>query len=154
MAFNPGVDTSDLDWLGIVLAVLASIVIGFIWYSPKMPTGRIWMKGIGMSMDHKPDQKAMMKGMVLMIVGAFLTMMVFMHVVLAFTESTWIETGDELTMGMAAQGAFWTWLGFFLPMSMSGVAWESRPWSHGIVVATYYLVNLMVAAMIFTWRLA
>ena len=153
MAFESGIQWSDIDWIGIVLAVVASMIIGFVWYSPKTPTGRIWMKSIGMAMDHKPAKNEMMRGMIVMIVGAFLTMMVFMHVVLAFTEATWIEAGETLTYGMAAEGAFWTWLGFFLPLSMGGVAWENRPWSHGIGNAAYYLVNLLVAAMIFAWRL-
>ncbi len=142
-----------MDWIAIGVAVLASIILGFLWYSPKLPTGRAWMKGTGIPMDAKLDAKQMAVSMVLMVVGTFLTMYVLMHVMLAFTEGTWIEGGATLTYGMAAQGAFFTWLGFYAPAQVGVVAWEGKPWSLFLVNTLYSFVNLLIAGMVFAWRL-
>ncbi|MDZ4752043.1 MAG: DUF1761 domain-containing protein [Flavobacteriales bacterium] len=43
-----------MNWLAIIVAVLASAVIGFIWYNPKV-FGNAWMKSIGITMDDAKD---------------------------------------------------------------------------------------------------
>lgn len=153
MAFESGVQASDLDWIGIIVAMVAAMALGFLWYSPKTPTGRIWMKALGIPMDMKPEAKKMALSMVIMVIGTFLTMYVLMHVMLAFTEGTWIEGGDALTYGMAAMGAFFTWLGFYAPVQVGVVAWEGKSWGLFFVNTLYSLVNLMIAGMVFAWRL-
>ena len=38
----------NINWLALVVAALSILVIGFIWYHPKV-FGTIWMKEIGMT---------------------------------------------------------------------------------------------------------
>jgi hypothetical protein len=60
-----------LNYWAILTAMAASIVLGFLWCGPIL--GKAWMKETGMSPDHKPDPKVMRRGMILMLIGSFLT---------------------------------------------------------------------------------
>lgn len=38
----------NFNWIAILLAALSALVIGFIWYNPRV-FGAVWMKEIGMT---------------------------------------------------------------------------------------------------------
>jgi hypothetical protein len=54
-------------------------------------------------------------------------------------------------LGHAVPAAFFTWLGFVLPVLLRGVAWEKRSWALLGIDAGYQLVALFVAAVIIAW---
>ena len=149
------INFGDLNWLGLFLAVVANLVIGFVWYLPSMPTGKAWMAALGMSADTKPTQAQMMRGLVLMLIGAFLLMFVFAHTNMVYEDAfrntaTGGTAGYELTAMDGLVGAFFVWLGFFVPVQLNAVAWEGKPWSLFFVNAGYYLVTLLVAGALIT----
>lgn len=146
-----GVEFSDLNWIALLAAMVASVVLGFLWYSPKLPTGRIWMRDMKLPLDHKPTPKQMATGMTLMVIGTFLLMFVLMHVFVAFRDAYRLdgERLDGIDLMDGFQGAFFTWLGFFVPVGFSSVAWEGRPWSLFFVNTSYHFVNLLVAGLVF-----
>lgn len=140
----------DLNWLGLSLAVVANMVVGFVWYLPSVPTGKAWMKALGMNADTKPTPAQLGRGLVLMVIGAFLLMFVFAHTNMVYEDAyrnagTGGTPGYELTLLDGLVGGFFTWLGFFVPVQLTGVAWEGRPWSLFLVNAGYYLVTLLLA---------
>lgn len=146
----PGVEFADLNWMAIAAAVVANIIVGFLWYSPKLPTGRIWMRHAGVPADHKPTGGQIVKGLVLMVVGAFFMMFVLSHDFIAYRDAYRLDSGAtyELTMADGLMGAFFTWLGFFVPVLWAGVAWENKSWSLFFVNALYYLVVLLIAGVL------
>jgi hypothetical protein len=153
-----GVEFGDLNWLAIAIAVVVNMILGFLWYSPKMPTGKIWMRDMKIPADAKPTPGQMAKGLILMIVGSFLVMFVFAHTVVAYNDSYRLDcTGEgepagcdgpgewDLTIMDGLMGGFFTWIGFFVPLLWSAQAWEGKPWSLFFVNAAYYLVTLLIA---------
>lgn len=149
------VNFGGLNWLGLALAVVANMLIGFLWYASFTPTGKAWMKAVGMAADTQPPPGVMAKGLVLSAIGAFLLMFVFAHTNMVYEDAfrnvaTGGSAGYELTVMDGLVGAFFTWLGFFVPVQLSGVAWEGRPWSLFFVNAGYYLVTLMLAGILIT----
>jgi Protein of unknown function (DUF1761) len=46
--------------------------------------------------------------------------------------------------------AFYTWLGFFVPVLLSGVAWEKKSWKLFSINAAYHLLALFLVASILT----
>src|SRR5690242_19114017 len=119
---------SGLNWLGLALAVVANIVIGFVWYAKCMPTGRIWMKAMNVPADMKPTGGQMAKGLILMVIGSFLIMFVFAHNYWVYQDAyrnvaTGGMAGYKLTLMDGLMGGFFTWLGFFVPQQLSGVSW-------------------------------
>jgi len=150
-----GVEFSDLDWLAIVLAIVANMALGFLWYSPKFPTGKLWMQEKKIPADMKPTAAEMGRAMTLMVVGSFLMFFVLMHVFVAFRDAMTLDDASitDISYADGAQGALFTWLGFFVPVLWTGIAWEKESWRLFFVNAGYYLVTLLVAGMIFAWRL-
>jgi len=44
----------DLNWLAIGLGVLAMMILGFVWYAPWFPTGKVWARNMGMDPNNMP----------------------------------------------------------------------------------------------------
>ena len=146
----PGVELTDVNWIAVVIAMVVNIVLGFLWYSPKLPTGKIWMRGVGLSEDHKPTPKQLGVAMTLMVLGSFFMMFVFHHTNLAYRDAYRLdEAAYSLTILDGVMGAVFTWLGFYVPVLWGSVAWENKPWSLFFVNAGYYLVTLLIAGVIY-----
>ena len=45
---------SNISWLAVILSVVLCMGLGFVWYNPQWPTGKIWAQGAGVS-DAAPD---------------------------------------------------------------------------------------------------
>lgn len=144
-----GVEFGDLNWLGMGLAVVANIVIGSLWYSPKSPTGRIWMRDTGHDMSHKPTGGEMAKAMGLMLIGVLLTMFVLAHTFIAYRDAYRLDDPTyELGIADGLIGGFFVWLGFNLPIQLNSVAFDRKPWSLFTVNSLYYLVAFLVAGLL------
>ena len=46
-------------------------------------------------------------------------------------------------------GAFFMWIGFYVPLYFGSVGWENKSWSLFFVNTGYYLVTLQVVGAIF-----
>lgn len=145
----------DLNWLAIGLSVLAMMVLGFVWYAPWFPTGKVWMRWMGMDPKNapKPPGGKMAVSMILMVLGSFLMMFVFAHTNMVYedafrNEDTGGEAGFDLRLMDTLTGAAFTWLGFIVPLGLNGVAFENKPWSVFFVNVGYYLVGLLVAGVL------
>lgn len=143
MAFAP-----NINWLAVVVSAIAYFVIGWLWFGPLF--GKWWAKEMKMDMPAKPSMADMAKPMAMSIIGYLLVVIVFAHVLEAFTERAWMEGGAERTIAMALEGAGWTWLGFFLPKELDGVAWQKRSWGVAAINGAYHLVALGIVAVILT----
>jgi len=140
-----------LNFLAILAGVVASIVIGFLWYGPLC--GKAWMKEMNVPPDHKPEPGVMRKSMIIMVVGSILTTYVLAWTVQGWRPSVWHagQDGPSLTYGFFA--AFFTWLGFYLPQHLGQVAWERKSWKLFSINAAHSFVSLQVVAMILAvWR--
>ena len=60
----------NINWLALVVASLSTLVVGFVWYHPKV-FGTIWMKEIGMT-EEKAKNSNMALTFGLSVVLAFL----------------------------------------------------------------------------------
>lgn len=140
-----------LNWLAIGAAVIANIVIGFLWYGPLF--GKAWMREMNLSPEHKPDPAVLKRAMAIMIVSAFLTAYVLAHTVAVWRPSTWNAGTDAANVIYGLSSAFFTWIGFFVPVLLAGVAWENKSWKLFGINAGYHFAALLAAAMILAhWR--
>jgi hypothetical protein len=146
----PGVEFSDLNWIAIVIAMLISIVVGFLWYAPFTPTGKIWMKGMNFPPNFKPERNKAIVGYVLMVITSFFLFFVFQHTNIAYRDAYRLdEAGYSLTLMDGVIGAVMTWLGFIVPVQISQATWEGKRWSFFWVNSTYYLVILLAAGILY-----
>ena len=145
----------DLNWLAIGLSVVAMMVLGFIWYAKWFPTGKIWMRNMGMDPATVPPPPAgkMAVSLLLMVLGSFFMMFVFAHTNMVYEDSfrnaaTGGDAEFDLRMVDTLTGAVFTWLGFIVPLNLNGVAFENKKWSMFFVNAGFYLVGLLVAGVL------
>ncbi len=137
----------EINYVAILIAVVANFILGFIWYTPLF--GKVWGKEMGFDMTQKPPASVMVKGMVIMIIGNFLMAFVFAHNIAAWNPVTWgLPASTESPASMALMAAFFTWLGFFLPLDLNTVAWEMKSWKLFFINTSYHLLSLIIVAFI------
>ena len=136
-------DFSSINWLAVAACVVASMIIGSIWFSPKtfFPA---WWKAIGKSDGDDPSGST---------IGMGLTwgLIVFSSFVQAVFISLLVNTMGSLTGGTSlASGAlagFMLWLGFVAPSSLTNKLFADRlkAW---VLEAGNHLVTFVVMGAI------
>jgi hypothetical protein len=135
-----------LNYLSILVAVAANFIVGFIWYTPLF--GKRWGRELGLDMTQQPKSPEMIRGMAFMVIGSFFLAWVFAHNIAAWTFVPAMKNNSLFANAMMA--AVFTWLGFFLPVDLSRVAWERNSWTLFLINAGYHLISLIVMALILT----
>ena len=131
---------------GVVLATLAHFFFGFLWYTPLF--GKAWAKEMGFSMDEKPPASQMVKGLVLNLIGCLLMAWVFSHNLDAW-DYVMKGTGFDASVShQALMGAFFTWLGFYVPTDINLLAWEGKSFKLFAINTVYHLLGLIIAGQI------
>ncbi len=134
----------QINWLAILIATVATFILGFIWYTPLF--GKAWGKELGMDMTQKPDPKVMMKGMAFNVIGNFLLAYVLSHNIAAWQYVPGMtEMGKESNIFTTA---IFTWLGFYVPYHLGAIVWESRSWKLFFINTGYALASLLLVASI------
>jgi len=103
---------------------------------------------MGMSMDQKPAAGVMIKGMIIMVIGCYLTAMVLAHNAAAWSMVPGMSLSDISAVKFGFMGGFFTWLGFYVPQHLSGVAWENKSWKLFAINVAYAFVALQVVSQI------
>jgi hypothetical protein len=136
----------QINYVAILVAVVANFFLGFLWYTPLF--GKAWAKEQGFDTSVKPASGEIAKGMIIMVIGNFFLAYVFAHNIAA-----WSFVPDMDKSPVAANimmSAVFTWLGFYVPVDMSAVAWERKSWKLFFINTGYHLAMLIVAATILT----
>ncbi|WKZ41938.1 MAG: DUF1761 domain-containing protein [Anaerolineales bacterium] len=118
-------DLNSINWLAVVLCVVASLIIGSTWFSPKVffPA---WMKAIektGMS-DSNDRNMAPVIRIFGLTIFASLVQAVFMGLI--------VNLMGGVTLASGALTGFLLWLGFVAPSSLTNKLFADR------VKAWYY----------------
>ncbi|WP_317896918.1 DUF1761 domain-containing protein [Aurantibacillus circumpalustris] len=136
-----------INYIAILIAVVANFVLGFLWYTPLF--GKTWGKEMGFNMEEKPDPSIMIKGMVFMVIGNFLMAYVFAHNMAVWNPVTWgLEPSTASPSAVATMAAIFTWLGFYFPNDLGSTVWEKKSWKLFWINTGYHFFCLFVAAMI------
>jgi len=127
--------TTDVSWIGVILATVASVIIGGFWYAPKL-FGSIWANAHNFDKDSLKPSPLNYGGAVLV---AFVTTLI-LAMFIKYLPVTSIYDG--------AQVGFFAWLGFIATSQFSGVVWAKKPWLAYAIDVTCELVILVVAGAI------
>lgn len=134
----------DVNYAAIIASAFAALVIGALWYGPLF--GKPWMTMMGFTPE---SVKSMKMGPMTAMVGGFVAFLLTAFVLahhLVFAGAYLGTEGYEL----ALMSGFWIWLGFYVPVTAGVVLWEGKPWKLFVLNAAYYLVTILVAAIILT----
>jgi hypothetical protein len=133
----------DINYFSLVLAGVASMIVGFIWYSP-MLFGNSWMKLSGYTADSlKKAQKEMGKWYGISFVLSLISAYVLSHIMI-LSENFFGYS--QLSTGLTT--AFWMWLGFVMPVQLTDQIFGSKKWKLFIINTGYQLTALLLMAVI------
>lgn len=136
---------AEVNYYAIILAGILSMVFGFLWYSPLL-FGRQWMKLSGYTSDSlKKAQKEMGKLYGISFVLSLVTAYVLSHVI---TLSENYYGYSSLSTGLIT--AFWMWLGFMMPVQLTGEIFGAKNWKLFGLNTGYQLFSLMLTAVVLT----
>lgn len=137
----------QISLAAVLIATVVHFFFGFIWYTYLF--GRLWAREMGFNPDEQPDTKTMLRGMSLMVLGNFLMAWVLAYNIAAWNPQTWGLGPPEFpTFAQAGMAAFFTWLGFIVPLLLIRVAWEKKTWTLFGIDGSYHLLSLLIVANI------
>lgn len=135
----------SINYLAVVLAVIANFVLGWLWYTPLF--GKAWAKEMKLDTSEKPKVGVMLRGMLMMVIGNFLMAYVLAHDVFAWNHVPGME---DMKTGLSAvlTTSFFIWLGYYVPTHIGATTWEQRSWKLTFINLAYHFLTLFVAALI------
>jgi len=130
-----------VNWLGVILATLSSVVVGMIWYS-RLVFGKPWMKLAKLTEAKIKDFS--MTAMGISVCMAFLTASVLAHVTSVVSK---VYTDQPFFLNAILCG-FLLWLGFTAARIVTHDTYEQRPIALMFITISYELVAISVMAII------
>lgn len=128
-----------VNYLAIIVSTILMMIIGYVWYGPLF--GKPWSALMKFTPEHMAAARA--KGMttnyIIMALGAFLMSFILAHAII-FAD-TFMQIGGALAGTLVG---VMNWLGFVVPVSLSIVLWDNKPWKLWFINAGYYLVGLVI----------
>lgn len=133
----------NINWLALVVASLSTLVVGFVWYHPKV-FGTIWMKEIGMT-EEKAKNSNMALTFGVSVVLAFLVSF-FLITILFMGGPPEMPHGSAEFMTFKHGAAHGTMLGLFvvLPVIVTNGLFEQRSFKYMMVVTGYWVVSFAI----------
>lgn len=140
----------DLNWLAIIVAVIASFAIGSLWYG--MVFRDMWQRSMGMTMT--PTTNELVRSSAIGLVGTLLMAIALAWLIGGWRATAWGAAGPDgskiaagLVIGLIA------WAGFIIPSGLNNVAYERSNWTRFALGAGYQLLSILAMALILAlWR--
>jgi hypothetical protein len=132
-----------INYLAVLVAAIASMVLGFLWFGPIF--GKKWIALMGFKEAEMMEarKKSMVKTNVILFVGALVMSFVLAHA-LIFASTYLMMWG--VSAGIMA--GFWNWLGFIAPVTLGTVLFDGRSWKLWFLNNGYWLLSLMIMGVI------
>jgi hypothetical protein len=132
----------DLNWLTVIGATIAAMVLGALWYSPVL-FAKEWTELMNLKKgDIDTSKKGMAKTYGMSALVTFVT---------AFVLKQFIDLFYIVNFFDALQLAFWIWFGFVATSMMNSVIYEKKPWRLYIINAGYQLAILILMSVILSY---
>lgn len=137
-----------MNYLALLVAGIASMTLGFLWYNPIL-FGKPWMKLMGYTSESlKKAQKEMGKLYGVSFLLTLITGFVLAHVM---AMSINFFNYPALTTGLIS--AFWMWLGFVMPVQVTDTIFGNKKVKLLAINTGYQLFSLVVMGVILgLWR--
>ncbi len=129
---------ASINWIAVIICVIANLVIGFLWYSPRTfyPA---WRRGQGKPETMEPGSN-MTRMWILTIVAAFVIVISMGFVVKAIAG----QMPGGVNAGNGALVGLMIWLGFVAPTYLVNNLFANRGFSVWAIEVGNYLVNFVL----------
>lgn len=130
----------QINVVGVVLAMLSSMVVGSIWYARPV-FGNTWIKLA--KIDMSKNKGNVWQPIAITAVVSLITAYVLAHVTYLAHQFF-----HHSYMGDALATAFWVWLGFTATRFITHDAFESRPITLTLLNISHELVTFMIMGLV------
>ena len=145
MLFGPHA-FAGINFWAVLVAAVATMVIGFLWYSPIL-FARPWMRLMGYDPDDKSKLAEMQKGAGKLYAITFVATLVSAVVLAKFVDVTSV---NRTLYGMKI--GFAVWLGFVATVQLTGALFGKQPIKLFLINTGYQLVcYLAMGAILAVW---
>jgi hypothetical protein len=132
-----------VNYVAVLLAAVASMLVGFAWYSPAL-FGKPWMKLMGYTQESlKKAQKQMGSLYAISFVLSLVSAYVLSHV-MVLSENYFHY--DTFSTGINT--AFWMWVGFVMPVQLTGEIFGGKKWMLFVINSGYQLASMLLMAIV------
>ncbi len=133
---------AGVNLLAVLVAAIATMVVGFLWYSPIL-FARPWMVLMGYNPDDKSALDEMRKGAGKNYAVAFVLGVISALVLGKIIQVTTVNTG---LYGLKI--AFAVWLGFVTTVQLTAVLFSKKPFKLYAIDTGYQLVSYLAMGVI------
>lgn len=132
-----------VNYWGLLLAAIASMIVGFLWYSPLL-FGKVWMRLKGFSLDSLQSEQQRM--------GLYYGLSFLLTLVMGFVLSHIITFSNNfygypmIQTGLIT--AFWVWLGFVMPVQATATIFGEKKWALFAIDTGYQFVSLLIMGLL------
>ena len=138
-----------INWMAVLTAAVADMVIGFIWYSPIL-FAKPWMALMGVKCD-TPEEKAAMQKEAGPMYGQAFVMCLISATFLALVITRMLIPSEDLVRGLKV--SFGVWLGFVMTVQYTGALFTKKSKMLFLIDTGYQLVcYLVMGAIITKWQ--
>ena len=123
-------DFSNIPWIAVAVAIVANMVLGFLWYGPIF--GKAWMAAVGKQMDELNQSPTIY---IVPILASGLIAVVVWNVMGA------LDLSGVIT-------AFWMWLGFIALTSYTNHLFRGGPTNLWELESGNHLVGMLITGLI------
>jgi len=136
-----------LNWLAILASAVATMVLGFIWYSPII-FAKPWMREMGYDPNDKAKTQEMQKSAGRAYLGSFTASLISAFTLALFLH--WLRV-EGLHFGLAT--GFHVWLGFVATVQFTAALFAKQSMKLFAINTGYQLVcYLAMGAILTAWR--
>lgn len=130
--------SEQVNYIALLIAVIASMSIGAIWYSL---LAKPWMRAAGLT-----EEKIKQDGSPLAYLIAILS-----HALMAYVFIGVIYHAGPVTVLNGVMSALFIWGGFVMTSMLVTHRFQMRPWSLTLIDAGHYLVVMVTQGAILGW---
>ncbi len=124
-----------MNWILTIVAAIVGMIIGMVWYNPKV-FGTVWMKWGNI----KPSKDKKMHAW--QPITAFVAQLIMAFVLAIFIDLL------QSNIWQALMTALFLWIGFIATVGIGVVLWEGKSVKLYLLNSAYYLVVILVMAAI------
>ena len=149
LSMEAEMDFSSINWLAVIAAVLASMVIGSIWFGPKTfyPA---WLKALAQVDKTDPNDRNM--GPVVRIFGLTILASFVQAVFMSLMVNAMGSMSGGATLSSGAMAGFLLWLGFVAPSSLTNKLFADRVKAWYYEVGNHLVTFVVMGAILGAWR--
>jgi len=134
----------SLKRLAILVAAISTMVVGFLWYSPRL-FAKPWMKEMGYDPNDKAKTEEMKKSAGPAYGGSFVASLIS-----AFTLALVLHGLRAVDLHFGLMASFHIWLGFVATVQFTGALFTKQSMKLFAINTGYQLVCYLVMGTILT----